>query len=319
MGVPELLGIHGSCLKRERASKAGSSCSTTHVILNQGDRSPRRAVSRAPAVLARSALENQAGPGKIPRRKHPHRPDARARDAVMEDGMKALALVDAPDHVCCRYRVRAFEPALNRAGWSLDCLGPRPRPARPRRATRAAAAVTTRHPPAQALARLATPAAPAEGAAARLRLRRRRPVPRLLRPARPDLAAPARAGSRRPSGVADAVDRRQRLPGRLRPPRRGRSRRGPGRSRPASTPAVTRRPPTPDGDGLDLVWIGSSSTLAGARKPEGRSGTGSRGEVPGVRMRVICDRFPRFEAMPVVEVLVGGDRGARRWRRGASG
>src|SRR5712671_2033096 len=41
----------------------------------------------------------------------------------MEDGMKALALVDAPDHVCCRYRIRAFEPALIRAGWSLDTLG----------------------------------------------------------------------------------------------------------------------------------------------------------------------------------------------------
>lgn len=33
--------------------------------------------------------------------------------------MKALALVDAPDHVCCRYRIRAFEPALAASGWSL--------------------------------------------------------------------------------------------------------------------------------------------------------------------------------------------------------
>ena len=33
--------------------------------------------------------------------------------------MNALALVDAPEHVCCRYRVRAFEPALLRAGISL--------------------------------------------------------------------------------------------------------------------------------------------------------------------------------------------------------
>ena len=37
--------------------------------------------------------------------------------------MKLLALVDAPDHVCCRYRVQAFEPALAAAGWSLDLLG----------------------------------------------------------------------------------------------------------------------------------------------------------------------------------------------------
>ena len=35
--------------------------------------------------------------------------------------MKLLALVDSPDHVCCRYRIRAFEPALNAAGWSLTC------------------------------------------------------------------------------------------------------------------------------------------------------------------------------------------------------
>src|SRR5437868_1022977 len=38
-------------------------------------------------------------------------------------GMKALALVDAPDHVCCRYRIRAFGPALDEAGWSLTIRG----------------------------------------------------------------------------------------------------------------------------------------------------------------------------------------------------
>lgn len=37
--------------------------------------------------------------------------------------MKALALVDGPDHVCCRYRVRAYEPALAAAGWSLTIEG----------------------------------------------------------------------------------------------------------------------------------------------------------------------------------------------------
>ncbi len=43
--------------------------------------------------------------------------------AVTEDGMKALALVDSPDHVCCRYRIRAFEPALTRAGGSITYEG----------------------------------------------------------------------------------------------------------------------------------------------------------------------------------------------------
>ena len=37
--------------------------------------------------------------------------------------MKLLALVEAPDHVCCRYRVRAFERALESAGCSLHCEG----------------------------------------------------------------------------------------------------------------------------------------------------------------------------------------------------
>jgi glycosyltransferase involved in cell wall biosynthesis len=37
----------------------------------------------------------------------------------MEDGMKLLALVESPDHVCCRYRIRAFTPALADAGWSV--------------------------------------------------------------------------------------------------------------------------------------------------------------------------------------------------------
>ncbi len=35
--------------------------------------------------------------------------------------MKLLALVESPDHVCCRYRIRAFQPALLESGWSLSC------------------------------------------------------------------------------------------------------------------------------------------------------------------------------------------------------
>jgi glycosyltransferase involved in cell wall biosynthesis len=41
----------------------------------------------------------------------------------MEDGMKLLALVESPDHVCCRYRIRAFTAALAQAGWSLSSQG----------------------------------------------------------------------------------------------------------------------------------------------------------------------------------------------------
>jgi glycosyltransferase involved in cell wall biosynthesis len=34
--------------------------------------------------------------------------------------MNAFALVEAPDHVCCRYRIRAFEPAFRAQGGSLQ-------------------------------------------------------------------------------------------------------------------------------------------------------------------------------------------------------
>ena len=37
--------------------------------------------------------------------------------------MKSLALVEAPDHVCLRYRIRAFEPSLIAAGGSLTIQG----------------------------------------------------------------------------------------------------------------------------------------------------------------------------------------------------
>src|SRR5262249_4713401 len=51
---------------------------------------------------------------------------------------------------------------------------------------------------------------------------------------------------------------------------------------------------------LDLVWIGSSSTLQGLeqkRPPWGRIGR----EVPRGRPRGICDPVPGFDSLPVVE------------------
>ena len=40
--------------------------------------------------------------------------------------MRLAALVESPDHVCCRYRLRAFQPLLERAGHTLTLL-PLPR------------------------------------------------------------------------------------------------------------------------------------------------------------------------------------------------
>lgn len=36
--------------------------------------------------------------------------------------MKLLALAEGADHVCFRYRLAAFRPALERAGWQLQCV-----------------------------------------------------------------------------------------------------------------------------------------------------------------------------------------------------
>src|SRR5262245_53245791 len=36
--------------------------------------------------------------------------------------MKVLALTEAPNHVCYRYRIEAFAPALNARGWTLESL-----------------------------------------------------------------------------------------------------------------------------------------------------------------------------------------------------
>ena len=69
--------------------------------------------------------------------------------------MKLLALVESPDHVCCRYRIRAFAPALGDAGWSLTCEGLDRGALRPALPASPGVAVRRGDPAAQALARLA--------------------------------------------------------------------------------------------------------------------------------------------------------------------
>ncbi len=53
------------------------------------------------------------------------------------------------------------------------------------------------------------------------------------------------------------------------------------------------------GEGVRLVWIGSSSTLRGLERKQPLIDVIAR-EVPGVQLQVICDRFPRFKTMPVI-------------------
>ena len=51
--------------------------------------------------------------------------------------MRLAALVESPDHVCCRYRLAAFRPHLAAAGHSLDLRPPAPLAAGPARASAA--------------------------------------------------------------------------------------------------------------------------------------------------------------------------------------
>ncbi len=57
----------------------------------------------------------------------------------------------------------------------------------------------------------------------------------------------------------------------------------------------------PDEAPGDLVWIGSSSTLRGLEQPAAIWGAVATA-VPGLRLRVICDRFPRAFPIPIVAV-----------------
>ncbi len=62
-------------------------------------------------------------------------------------------------------------------------------------------------------------------------------------------------------------------------------------------PSATAR----DGDAPQLVWIGSSSTLQGLERQRPLLERLGR-EVPGLRLRLICDRFPRFDPLDVVPI-----------------
>ncbi|MDR3636581.1 MAG: glycosyltransferase family 4 protein [Isosphaeraceae bacterium] len=246
--------------------------------------------------------------------------------------MKALALVDAPDHVCCRYRLRAFEPALRAAGWTLT----------PQALAR------------RAFGRLAQFARAADFDIVILQ---RKLLPRW------QFALLRRSARRLAFDFDDAVLYRDSYD-----PRGPHSRRRLGRfgqtvrgadtviagndfladcalragARPERVQVIptcietTRYQPNPRPEGatgLELVWIGSSSTLQGLEQQRALWERVGR-EVPGVRLRVICDRFPSFDGLPVVAVpwseateaadLAAGDVGISwvpddLWSRGKCG
>ena len=228
---------------------------------------------------------------------------------------------------------------LSGAGWLADLRGACSAGLVARLAQLAEAArYRRRDPPAQAACRRWQLAhAPPARAAPRLRLRRRGPLPRLVRPPRAALPPAGSGGSPRRSGA-------------------------PTRSSPATTswptapsapgPAAERvrviptcvdpdryPPPRPAGAGdaaghVDLVWIGSSSTLQGlerqrplwerlgARGP-GRPAPGDLRPVP--RLRAACRSSPSPGARrPRPRELAAGDVGISwvpddLWSRGKCG
>ncbi len=207
--------------------------------------------------------------------------------------MHLVALVDSPDHVCCRYRVTAFKPYLAAAGHTVEAVAiPKwwwSRLLLYNRLRGADVLVQRRLLPCWEFALLR--------AAARLVLfdlddavwlrdsyspkgthhprKSRRFAYTVARcdavvAGNAHLAAHARAnGAREARVIPTCVD-------------------------PAAyTPA--------SGDGRTLVWVGSSSTLQGLERI-GDLLDGLARAVPGVRLKVVCDRFPKFRDMPTIDV-----------------
>ncbi len=214
--------------------------------------------------------------------------------------MNLLALVESAEHVCCRYRIRAFAPALHQAGWSLTCEGLErgvvPRVMQLRRAEHFDAVILQRKLlPGWQLGILRRSARrlvfdfddavlfrDSNDPRGREDRRRRRRFAAMMGVADTVVAGndfladcALRAGARVEDVhvIPTCVD-----------PRRY----AVARHEPSEAPA-------------DLVWIGSSSTLRGLEQPVAMWDAVAEA-VPGLRLRVICDRFPRAFPIPIVGV-----------------
>jgi glycosyltransferase involved in cell wall biosynthesis len=214
--------------------------------------------------------------------------------------MRALGIAETADHVCGRYRLRAFAPALADLGWSLTIEGiERTVLGRIRQIDRArefdAVLLQRKLLPAWQLhllrrrarrlifdfddAVLFRDSNDRRGPHSPRRLARFRRTMRLA-----DLVI---AGN---SFLAGCAEEHGADPGRIRViPTCVEMARYPNEARP------------PNRDRLDLTWIGSSSTLAGV---ESQRPTWERigREIPGTRLRLISDRFPTFDHLDVVPV-----------------
>jgi glycosyltransferase involved in cell wall biosynthesis len=231
--------------------------------------------------------------------------------------MRLLALVEARDHVCYRYRVRAFEPALARAGVALvqEPLEPGAvgRWKQLRRAREFDAVILQRRllPGWQLTllrrnsrrlifdfddAVLYRDSYSTKGSYSGRRARRfgrTVNVVDFVIPGNPflaDCAVQAGAGPDRVQVIPTCIDL-------------------------DLYPACGGRPGPA---AAELVWIGSSSTLNGLEQERGlweRLGA----EIPGFTMRIICDRFPEFRGVSVVKVPWSRETEARDLARSGIG
>lgn len=211
--------------------------------------------------------------------------------------MRLTALVDNPDHVCCRYRLAAFRPYLEQAGHTLELLTwPRTWQAWLRLGSRlqgADAVVMQRKLLSFWQLGLVRKAAPAllfdVDDAVFLRSsysargvdsgQRRRRFANTVRQVNAVIAGndflAARAAQHLPAEritvVPTCVD-------------------------PERYPLAAH---ARAGAGVELVWIGSSSTLKGLERVQPLlEGIGR--QCPGLRLKLICDRFVSLEHLPVV-------------------
>jgi len=216
--------------------------------------------------------------------------------------VKALALLEAPDHVCGRYRVSAFAPALAAAGWSLVVEGvatnPIARVCQLHRAGRYDAVI---------LQRKLLPA----WQLAILRARSRRLIfdfdDAILYRDSYDPRGPRshRRQSRfaRTIRAADVVlAGNEYLAGRA-IDHGGSSRRVQVVPTCIATPSYPAKPEdAPDDGRVRLVWIGSSSTLQGLEQRRALLERLGR-EVPNLLLRVISDRFPTLDSLAVEPIV----------------
>lgn len=246
--------------------------------------------------------------------------------------MDGLAIVEGLDHVCCRYRVRAFLPALARAGIDLRIA-----PLRRGVARRWAQLQDARRYDVVLLQRKLLPGWQLD----RLRTRARRLVfdfddAVLYRDSYDPRGPHCPRRARRFARTVRAADLVVAGNGFL--AQCARDAGAPAhRVRVVPTCVDTSRPlppaPRPRGRGLTLVWIGSSSTLKGLERDRALLERLGR-TVPGLTLRLICDRFAdfgplRIEAVPwseadEAEALATADVGISLipddlWSRGKCG